>query len=343
MRGGKMIFKNVELYNIEATCDTEGKEGVALSRYPERIRRKLEAKFPSELFCAGSEIRFNLEGGPARILLARDASGPISPQGICEVWFGPFQGDWQVSPRFISPEPAWIEIALPSNIDELVRAAEGAGSPWDPRLCRLILPYDFSCRLIDIQGPVSPPRAGQSPSRKLLAYGSSITHGGSAVRPTESWAMRLADSLGLDLINLGLAGNCRLEPAVAEWIAERRDWELGILELGINLIGEMEAPEFAARSDKFLSILAAARPEARIFCIDLFSNGADLKEDGKFASFRRAVKEAVAESGSKRISHIDGRSLLDPVRGLCESLLHPSARGHEEIAGKLARIVSAAP
>jgi hypothetical protein len=335
-----MEFKNVELYNIAETIPCEEKGGWFLSRYPLKISDKLELTFPAHLFCAGAEIRFNIESGTARLLLCRDASAPVNSIGICEVWFGPFQGDWQVSPRFISPEGNWIEVTLPANMDELVSAAEASGCPWDPRLARVILPYDFTCRLVEVQGHLSPPRPGQSPERKMLSYGSSITHGGSAVRPTETWAMRLADSLGADLINLGLAGNCRLEPVVAEWIAERRDWDFATLELGINLIGEMEAPEFAARADRFLAILARARPEARLFCIDLFTNGADLRDDEKFAAYRRAVKAAVEKSGSKRIVYLDGRKLLDPVRGLCESLLHPAARGHEEIARKLAEIIS---
>lgn len=338
-----MIHKGVELHGIAEILPDQGKPGFLLSRYPSRITDQMELSFPAQCFCAGAEIRFNIRSGKARLLLARDAGAPVNAIGICEVWYGPFQGDWEKSPRFVSPAGDWIEIELPKNIDELAGAAAASGSPWDPRLVRLVLPYDFSCRLVEVQGDLEPPRPGQSPKKKMLAYGSSITHGGSAVRPTESWAMRLADSLGCDLINLGLAGNCRLEPAVAEWIAERMDWDFAVFELGINLIDAMEPAEFAARADRFLAAFGRIRPEARIYCIDLFSNGADLRDDEKFAAYRRAVRAAVEKSGSTRIVHLDGRRLLDPVRGLCDSLLHPSARGHEEIAGKLARIISASP
>jgi hypothetical protein len=336
-----MIYKGVELHGIAEILPDQGKPGFLLSRYPLRVVDHMELNFPAHCFCAGAEIRFNISGGKAGFFLARDADAPVNAIGICEVWFGPFQGDWERSPRFITPEGNWIEVSLPKNIDELVAAAAASGSPWDPRLARLVLPYDFSCRLVEIRGEVAPPRPEQSPKKKMLAYGSSITHGGSAVRPTESWAMRLADSLGIDLINLGLAGNCRLEPAVAEMIAERMDWDFAIFELGINLIDTMEPAEFAARAERFLAVMGRIRPEARIYCIDLFSNGADLRDDEKFTAFRRAVRTAVEKSGSKRIVHLDGRRLLDPVRGLCDSLLHPSARGHEEIARKLFAIIAA--
>lgn len=334
-----MIYKNVELYNVEQVLPVEGKEGLSLSRYPQAVRQRLEETFPADEFCAGAEIRFNIESGTARVRLARDAGAPVNAIGVCEVWFGPYQGDWQSSPRFILPEAAWIEIRPPEGMDELSRLAAASGNPWDPRLVRLILPYDFSCRLLDVEGDLSPPRAGQSPAGKLLAYGSSITHGGSALRPTESWAMRLSGALGLDLINLGLAGNARLEPEVAEWIAKRDDWSIATLELGINLINKMEAPEFAARADRFLSIIGRARPEARIYCIDLFTNGLDFRGDERIAAYRRAVKAAVASSGSRRMVHVDARDFLDPAGGLCEGLIHPSASGHQAIAEKLAALI----
>ncbi len=337
-----MIHGNVELHNVEDAVRRPGAEGASLCRYPERVRALLDdPAVEAPFFCAGAEIRFNIRSGKARFLLARDAAAPVNEIGIAEIWFGSFQGDWRVSPRFVDPEGTWIEVSMPSDVEALVRAAEASGSPWDPRLVRLVLPYDYVCRLVRIEGDLEPPRPGQCPPRRFLAYGSSITHGGTAVRPTETWAMRVAQALGIDLVNLGLAGNCRLEPGIAEWIAERRDWAFATLELGINLIDRMEAPEFAARADRFLRILGRARPEAQIFCIDLFTNGRDLAGDDRIAAYRNAVRDAVASSGSDRIVYVNGKDFLDPAIGLCEGLLHPSSRGHEEIARKLAVIIRA--
>jgi lysophospholipase L1-like esterase len=336
-----MMYKNVELHGIEDMRPCPNGEGWLLSRYPERIRETLDApSIESPFFCAGAEMRFNIESGKARVRLARHAAGPVNAIGIAEVWFGSFQGDWRASPRLITPQGDWFEISSPDGMAELVSAA--GGSCWDPRLVRVILPYDFSCSLIDVQGDLSPPRPGQAPAKKILCYGSSITHGGSAVRPSESWAMRVAESADADLINLGLAGNARLEPGVAEWIAQRRDWDIAILELGINLIDTMGAEEFSARAHRFLSIIGKARPDSRVYCIDLFSNGLDLRNDRKIQAYRAAVKAAAGASGARNMTHIDGRSLLDPARGLCEGLLHPSARGHEEIARRLAAIIGSA-
>jgi hypothetical protein len=336
-----MIFRGMDFHGIEEMEPCPDGRGWFLSRYPGRVRKGLDNPgIDAPLFCAGAEIRFNIEGGKVRLRLQRETGVPVNPIGICEVWFGSFPGDWRSSPRFITADGDWIEIEMIGGLDELASIAHASGEPWDPRLVRLILPYEYSCRFLDVEGAVSPPRPEQIPSRRLLSYGSSITHGGTAVRPTETWAMRLASSLGTDLLNLGLAGNARLEPAVAEWIAEREDWDMATMELGINLIDTMETAEFAARARRFLSILASARPASWIFCIDLFSHYRDLRGDARVAEYRRAVEDAVRAAGSARMVHVDGRSLLDPATGLCEGLLHPSSRGHEEIGRKLAALVS---
>lgn len=337
-----MIFHDAELYNIEEMIPAHGAKGWNLSRYPASVRQGLDdpaAEAP--LFCAGAEIRFAIRSGSARITLARDASSPVNEIGICEVWYGPFQGDWQFSPRFALPSGGVIEVTMPDDIDELAALAKKSGSSWDPRLVRVMLPYDFTCRLVDVEGDIAPPRGDQAPRKKLLAYGSSITHGGSAVRPTETWARRTADVLGMDLINLGLAGKCRLDSAVAEWIAARTDWDVATLELGINLITEMDAADFAARAKRFVAIVGERRPDARIVCVDQFTNGFDVRGESKVTAYRNAVADAVRACPSRNVTYVNGSEFLDPVADLCQGLIHPSARGHEVIGRKMAAIVGA--
>lgn len=67
---------------------------------------------------------------------------------------------------------------------------------------------------------MSPPQIGQEQRARYLAYGSSITHGSSVVGPTETYAMRVARLLGMDLINLGFAGSAHFDDALATYIAD---------------------------------------------------------------------------------------------------------------------------
>ena len=61
-----------------------------------------------------------------------------------------------------------------------------------------------------------------------------------------------AQLLGVDLINLGFGGGACLEPEIADYIAGRQDWDFASLELGINLLRQVEPEEFARRVDYFV-------------------------------------------------------------------------------------------
>jgi len=55
--------------------------------------------------------------------------------------------------------------------------------------------------------------------KKVVFYGSSITHGACASRPGNSYEAMLARRLGFDYINLGFSGNAKAEPVIADYIA----------------------------------------------------------------------------------------------------------------------------
>lgn len=60
----------------------------------------------------------------------------------------------------------------------------------------------------------------ESPFKKrILIYGSSITQGASASRPGLAYPARLSRSLGIDFLNLGLSGNAKMHPEVADMIS----------------------------------------------------------------------------------------------------------------------------
>lgn len=63
--------------------------------------------------------------------------------------------------------------------------------------------------------------AGQDPfkRKRVVVYGSSITQGASASRPGMAYLARLSRETGVNLINLGLSGNGKMEKEVANMIA----------------------------------------------------------------------------------------------------------------------------
>lgn len=54
---------------------------------------------------------------------------------------------------------------------------------------------------------------------RILYYGASITQGGCASKPSNSYEGMISHKLDIDHINLGFSGNCKGEPVMAEYLA----------------------------------------------------------------------------------------------------------------------------
>ncbi|WP_256010163.1 SGNH/GDSL hydrolase family protein [Desertivirga xinjiangensis] len=57
-------------------------------------------------------------------------------------------------------------------------------------------------------------------AKKVLIYGSSIVHGTGASRPGMAYPARLSRLTGINFINLGVTGSAKMEPEVADMIAQ---------------------------------------------------------------------------------------------------------------------------
>jgi hypothetical protein len=310
----------------------QGAEGLWFTRVPESLRKDLNAPAQiNALQTAGGEMRFVLDAGQSlKVTLA----SPFGPS-IAEVYQGDFMVGWHV----IGTEPTVVTVQPPASLDALRNVRERHGGRFDAGLCRLVLPWRPSVRLLGIEGRCRPPEPGMAPARRWLAYGSSITHGNQCIHPTGSYAMRTAERLGVDLVNLGLGGGAHLEPQVADHIAGRSDWDFASLEMGVN-IRWLAVEEFAKRVEYFLRTIGAAHPGKPVFCVDVFTSDQDFTRAGNTAAFRRVVRRLVRESGRENLIYVNGRRLLRPSR-LTADLVHPSPDGMEEMAERLARTIAA--
>lgn len=327
----------VTFHNLQ-TPELQAAGGWKLNRVPATLRPHLnEAAQKRSWSPAGAEIRFNLVGAEARVLLRMIENRGETVRHLpvlIEVYQGDFLADW----HDVGAEWMEIRIQAPKDQEWFQRAAAGPHR-FAPELVRIVLPGLPDIEFGGVAGDVAPARPGQVPAQRYLAYGSSITNGAFAVRPGELYPARIARALGVDHFNLGFGGGAHLEPEMAEWIGGRDDWDFATLELGINLAGRLTPEEFEARVAGFLSRIVAAHPDKWIFCIDLFTARGDFRDDPKYPAFRRIVREAVARAASPRVVHCDGRKLLTRASGLTLDLTHPSSDGFEEIASELLTIM----
>lgn len=328
-----MIYKNVELHNIEALIEGSPEEGLQLCRVPLDLRQHLnENAFARSLFTTGSEIRFNLPGDQAVITLATE-----DQPAIVEIYNGSFMASWHV----VTTEPTSIVVAPPEQIASLRTIAAQRELAFDPDLYRVMLPWKPAIRLLGIEGDLTPPRREQTPAQRYLAYGSSITQGGNSIRPSGTYAMRTAQYLGVDLINLGFGGGAHLESEVADYIAGRNDWDFATLELGINLVNrDLPEDEFAARVDYFIDTISSAHPDKWIFCIDMFPFRGDFEPaNQRPRNFRKIVRNAVEGFNRPKLIHINGQLMLPTIDGLTADALHPATQGMEQIAYHLSEVM----
>jgi len=326
-----MNYQNVELYNTVELLTPESGVGKYMTRLPDKLRKTLnQAALENALCSAGSEIRFNVEGKSAKVTLSSNGLG------MAEVFRGNFHVSWQM----IGPQPTDFNVSLPENMSFLEKVSKEKGLPFDPRLTRIILPFYNPIRFIGVEGETSVPRKSQTPKTKYLAYGSSITHGASALRPTGSYAMRTAQRLGVDLIDLGFGGGAHCESQIANYIADRRDWDFASLELGINMVGGFSTEEFTKRVNYLIERIAKAHPDKWVFAIDIFTYADDYNPAAKKQNeFRRAVRNAVRKLGMPKLVHVDGRKILKETSGLTFDLVHPAAAGMEEMAFNLSSLI----
>ncbi len=336
----QMIFNNAELYNIDELSFDITLNEYSMSRIPSSLASRLNPYVQKRaLSPAGGEIRFNLYGDEAKIILRYKedrGSDWVGAPVIAESYQGCFRTCWYT----LGEKATEIFLRKPDNLTKLNRITESGKLPYDANLIRLILPYVPAIKLIGIEGDISVPLLRQTPAVKYLAYGSSITNGAFALAPMSSYVMKTASYLGVDPINLGFGGGAQLETEMADYIAGRKDWDFASLEMGINIL-YMDNNEFEKRVDYFIRKISTEHPNKWLFCIDIFTFEQDFEEKSQKAKFfRNIVKRVVRDIDMPRVIYIDGRALLKKASGLSRDLVHPSDAGFDDIATNLAYIIN---
>jgi hypothetical protein len=225
----------------------------------------------------GVELRFVIRSGDsATVTMSRTAQG--RSYGLFHVYRGGVQGGNKdhEEDKITDSEPHPYVISRSQNLDRLKVIAEKSGSSFSPEVVRLIFDRG-SVNIHSVEGDVVPPSPDMLPEKTLLVYGSSITHGSNSLDSSHSWASLLAHNLDTDLINLGMAGCCALEPSVADYIArlgKEDKWHIAILELGIN-VTSWDEEKIRTRATNLIKTVASANPEKPIVVISPFYYGAD--------------------------------------------------------------------
>ena len=330
-----MIYKGIDVHGA-AYLET-AENGVIPRRYPENVRQALNTSGKTAaLNLCGVELRFVPEGD-VTITLSTVGEKALNR---AQLYYGNTQAGWETGEVKIDHTPREITFRQSARTAFLDNAAAACGHPFKPTVLRLAL-ENAQIIIHNIEGNVRPPKADELPNETILFYGSSITHGSLAAAPSTYWTRRVAENLRRDHVNLGLAGSCLAQREVADWIASRNDWQTAVLEMGINMVDNVESEDYRSRVRYMLETVHAAHPDKYKFCVDVFYYYGDLFDTGRVKEYRKIMAEEVARIGSDRVVHISGLDILTGVGGLSEDMVHPNVTGVEEIARNMTAKLSA--
>jgi len=333
----------VAFHNVaELRAVDDGRGGRRLQRVPESVRAGLnEGARERVRWPSGCELRL-VPDGPAAVRLSAPRETTV------DLFWGPLREADQFEVNggriVLGPEPRAIPVEPPDRVAALERdASDAIDARFPPAVARL-RPAAYPCpvRYHGVEGTVRPPRAEETPERTLLAYGTSITQGASALGTHLSYAALTARRLGVDLRNLGTGGSAYCDRAMADYIAST-EWDVATLSLSVNMVGTFDVATFRERAGHVVE--AAAETGRPVVAVTLFPHYRDLLDGGDEDSdgvdpgpYRRALREIVGGAPAS-VHLVEGPDLLDPA-GLSADLIHPSDRGMAAIAEGLAAAVA---
>ncbi len=165
-------------------------------------------------------------------------------------------------------------------------------------------------------------------TKKLLAFGDSITQGYDALRPSNRYASKLADLLDAEETNKGVGG----EIFVPDLVELREDFDPDYITVayGTNDWGKFDAPAVLPENcKKFYETVSRLYPYAQIFAITPIWRADHATKEVPFGSFEK-VAELIREvtKDLPNVTVLDGFSFVPAdSKYFADLRLHPNDEG----------------
>ncbi|NNM87472.1 MAG: hypothetical protein HKL95_03025 [Phycisphaerae bacterium] len=342
-----LLHQDVGFHNVTQLGPADG-GGLYLQRFPDPVRSKLiplGRMVSAE--SSGVELRF-VTDSPNFCLAVSSRPSVLSPFETHLQDMSIFRGAFVHSHHRLDPGKInRINVVNIGNVEKFNEIEEShrtaCGFSW--RVWRILFGrYPAIYLGLDTYGaPRRPPLATEVPTRRWLAYGSSITHGGSATLHHGAYIYHAARIAGLDVLNQGLSGSCQCEAHMADYFAARSDWDIITLEIGVNLRPSTSPQEYFRRVSYMLEKLRQTHPNAPIVLLTIFPNatsadytaGTNAVSTESECQFNAILREFVGGGAASNVYLIEGHELLDNFGDLSVDLIHPSDYGHARMGENL--------
>ncbi len=326
-------LEKIELFNVEETVKTD--LGYTLYRYPISVINSLSVPVKeddgvegAEIWTGhkesasetvGIEIRFYSLGRHAKIKLKSNGYTQVS------VYFGDFFGtklDVQEG------EIKEIETYFP---DQMKGVKEASYYRFDKHVYRFMIYSSKPIELLDVScdGEMRKPSKSEIPAKKMICYGSSISHGCGTPYPHLNYINTAANALKIDIYNKALGGGCFCEREMKDYLMSL-DFDYGYFEMGTN-IADKHPNVIENRMGKFIDELCEKFPNKTLFFMTPIKGLSDVSDttfeyEKLFANTKRVITEHASKY--KNAVVLDGHKLLNNDTYLCCDILHPGDLGH---------------
>jgi lysophospholipase L1-like esterase len=331
-----VIYDNIEFFNVSELTQTNNLTGLRINRFPSEIINTFDNAMPAS-FSRGCEISFSkADNGQITIyLMAVDEDGEVL------LIFGDYMCNKYSLPKgIITP----IHIVKPDLLKKDFEKLN-TKSRFSKNICRIffnnkaIVHY---CGMDTYGENIEPPKDNDKPKLSWLAYGSSITHGAGAISNYNSYIQQTARLLGSQVYNFGMSGSCMCEKETADFIAEQKDLDFVMLELGVNMRNGYTPQEFEKRA-KYL-IEEASKSQKKVFVITIYPNIHTYYNESPTSEnevrFNNILREIIRSKNFNNVYLIEGSEILTNFDTLTQDLIHPSDSGHTEMAYNLYNKIS---
>ena len=315
-----MIKNNILFHNVDEIEET--KIGYRLHRFKKTVSENVNT-YAREMNCyaCGCEMRFVTEAPKIKITLySDDIYGEVLV----------YRGDNLHSHHRIS-KVGFISFDLSVNNNfNLMGDVFFADSRFSKDVWRIYF-HSFRCTLVEVdtfQYAIRPPKKSEMPQKTLLSYGSSISHAASIMVHSNAFAQTCARLAGYDCLIKGTGGSCHTEKSIADDFAARNDWDVALLELGINMLSDFSAEEFKKRFDYFIDKITETKKKfilLTIFpCVHSYHE-TDCSENMR--AFNKIIRDKYNTLDKTQCLLIEGSDIITSGTYLSCDCVHPSNEG----------------
>ena len=165
--------------------------------------------------------------------------------------------------------------------------------------------------------------------KPVLFYGSSITQGGCANKPSDDYVNRLSRRLNIDVLNLGFSGSAKAEPAMIDYLCSL-DPSVFVLDYDHNA---PTVEHLAATHEKLFKAFRKAHPETPVIMMTMpeFAERKALERKKARFDIIKATYENALATGDKNVYFIDCYGVFDKDGGTVDGC-HPDSLGFLRMA-----------